>query len=379
MHIAFDVRVLKNRYKTGVEEYTTQLLAHLLKIDTRNRYTLFYTHSFSIGNKLDAFCGDRVSVRHLRTSNKLMSLLWKFPGLPPIDWLLPRDVDVFFSPHINILPTSRGKKITVVHDIAFLRHPECFTLWKLWWHRYMASTSLPDSDIIIAVSHHTKEELVALCNIPEEKICVVHSGVPVPTTHAAFSQEEREKFRARVGLPERFFLCLGTLEPRKNIERVIRAFARFARSPQGGGVFLVIAGKRGWKYEGIFRTLREEGVEHLVTYHAYLSDEDKRGYLACATALLYPSLYEGFGFPPLEAFAAGLPVLCANTSSLPEVVGAAACLVDPYSIDEIQQGMSVLAGDEGVRRELVKRGFDQVREFRWERTAEEVLRILEGL
>lgn len=375
MKIGIDVRVLKNKQKTGVEEYTIQLLRHLLKIDQKNEYILFYTHLFSLGKKLSEFTRENVSIRHIGFSNKILSLIWKFPGFPPANWLIPGGVDVFFSPHINILPVARCRKIVVVHDLAFLKYPSFFTIWKRLWHSYMANSSIPQADTIIAVSKNTKKDIMAYYQIAEEKIKVIYPGVNIHLH--PFSQKQKEQFRKRLQLPSRYLFYLGTLEPRKNIETIILAFARLKAFEEFADLKFIIVGKLGWLYKDIFRLIKKYRLQQDVIYQGYIREKDKNGYFACAECFVYPSYYEGFGFPPLEAFAVGTPVITSNTSSIPEVTAGAALEINPTDEIALSQALRAVLTKQEFVRELVHKGFQQVRKFQWSQTAKAVLDIIE--
>ncbi|MEI6222368.1 MAG: glycosyltransferase family 1 protein [bacterium] len=376
MRVAVDVRVLKNKKKTGVEEYTIQLLRHLLKVDSRNEYSLFYSSIFSINSKLKNIFGSTVPIRHVHFPNKILSLLWKFPGLPKANWLVSGGVDIFLSPHINILPVLDCKKIIVVHDLAFLRLPEFFTRWQLFWHRYMANASIPQADHIIAVSDSTKRDLVAFYEISEENISVIYPGVSMELY--PFSEKQKQSFRKKVGLPDRYILSLATLEPRKNIVSVVHAFALLKEHYDIGDLKLVLVGKKGWLYKDIFKLIKNYGLEQDILYRGYIPEDEKNGYLSSASCFVYPSFYEGFGFPPLEAFAVGTPVITSNTSSLPEVVGSAAITVDPLDVPALSLAMRKICFDRVFAQDLRDKGLVRVRKFQWHKVGGDVLRVLEG-
>jgi glycosyltransferase involved in cell wall biosynthesis len=222
---------------------------------------------------------------------------------------------------------------------------------------------------VIAVSAHAAEEAVQLLNVKREKIDVVHHGVdpefrPLPA-------EEVESFRARKGLPERFVLYVGTLEPRKNLVRLVEAFARLKES----GLMLVLAGGRGWYDEEIFARVEELGVKDIVSFPGYVPGDELRLWYNTATVFAFPSIYEGFGMPILEAQACGTPVLTSDQSALPEAAGDGALLVDPYSVDAIAAALHRLLNDTALCERLRKAGLAHASRATWQRTAAETAAV----
>ena len=223
---------------------------------------------------------------------------------------------------------------------------------------------------MIAISQATKDDLVAHYGVPKEKIPVVYHGV-----EPRFRPTPDPAVPARYGLPSRYFLYLGTLQPRKNLERLLQAYAQLS----GDVPALVLAGAKGWYFERIAAAIAALGLGERVFLPGYVPDEDVPALLTGALALVFPSLYEGFGLPVLEAMACGTPVVTANTSSLPEVVGEAGLLVDPLRVDEIAAAMQRLLADEALRAELSRRGLERAGLFSWDRCARETLAVLEGV
>jgi glycosyltransferase involved in cell wall biosynthesis len=182
--------------------------------------------------------------------------------------------------------------------------------------------------------------------------------------------------RARYGIVGCYLLYVGTLQPRKNLDRVIEAFARLAGTPAFTDVKLVLAGKRGWLYDDLFAQVKRLGLTGRVIFPGYVADEHLLALLSGAQAFVFPSLYEGFGIPVLEAGACGVPVITSNTSSLPEVAGDAALLVDPHDVDAIAEAMYRLVTDDALRAELARRGLENVKRFSWEKCGRETLAVI---
>lgn len=228
------------------------------------------------------------------------------------------------------------------------------------------------ADAIIAVSECTKRDAIATYQLPSEKITVIHEGVN-PALRLVKDKNPIDQARARYAGNQPFIFFLGTIEPRKNIITLVDAL-RTLRS-RGLPQRLLVAGRKGWLYQETFDHVRHTGMENAVTFLDFIPDDDLPALFAACDAFVFPSLYEGFGLPSLEAMACGAPVVCSNTSSLPEVVGDAALLVDPRDVGEIANAVERVIGDRNLSNELRTKGFAQATKFSWERTARETLAV----
>lgn len=402
--------------RTGTENYSYQLLKALAKIDKKNTY--------------------RVYLRFRPVSDAIVQVIGKFPRnfqFKTITW--PRlwtqaglatqtfkdKLDVLFVP-AHTLPVIRKpslKTVVTVHDLGSEYLPGMHQLKQRLYLGFMQKVQLKTATKIIAVSKATKEDLVKKIGIDSKKIKVVYEGY------------DKQLFRLIKGdllinsLKEydlesgKYFLFVGTVQPRKNLERLIKAFAKWSgsfdvcfgrqsrslarqrkrpasasgglgyalrQSPDRLGLaalgnslpLLVIVGSKGWLSDEIYELPKKLGVEDRVKFLGYVSEKDLPVLYSGAIALAFPSLFEGFGLPILEAEACGCPVLTSNTSSMPEVAGKGAVLVDPYSVDDIVEGMERLQAT-GIRQQLVKKGFENVKRFSWEKCARETLEVLERL
>jgi glycosyltransferase involved in cell wall biosynthesis len=274
------------------------------------------------------------------------------------------------------------RSVVTVHDLGFLYHPEAHTLSQNLYLRWSTRHNARAATRILADSEATRRDLVHHYSIPDSKIAVVYPGrdeTLAPVAEPAL----RSAVRARYGLADPYLLYVGTLHPRKNLVRLVQAFGSLLRSLRDGprtpmaGLQLVLAGQRGWLYDDILAQVRKLDLSDHVVLTGYIPDADLPALLSGALAFVFPSLYEGFGLPLLEAMACGTPVICSNASSLPEVAGDAALLVDPRDTEALADALARLVVDEGLRRELVERGFRQMQRFSWRRCAEETLRVLE--
>lgn len=284
---------------------------------------------------------------------------------------IARDINATFVHY----PTGIGPRfsktpfVLTVHDMCFFRHPEWFSKSRALYYRNVMAAGIRAATHIIADSQATATDIMELMNIPESRIDVIPLGVDNCFTPATVAQ--KEQVRKTYNLPERFFLFVGTLEPRKNLARLIQAW----ESVRDQVPPLVIAGRHGWGNSGIAE--HETGTDLILLDH--IPQEHLPALYSAATAFVWPSLMEGFGLPPLEAMACGTPVLTSNTSSLPEVVGDTAIQVDPLDVDAIAAGMTTLATNKELRPSLIEKGKARSTTFSWKATTEKTITVYEKI
>lgn len=268
-----------------------------------------------------------------------------------------------------------GAMVVTVLDLSFLRFPQYFNRANRVYLGAMTRLAVRRARRVIAISEFTRTEIVRLLGVPPERVAVVHCGVDErfrPVRDPAVL----ETFRRERGLPERFILYLGTIEPRKNLERLLDAYARIRRHLPHK---LVLAGGRGWKAEGVYARIAALDLERDVLLPGYVPMEEQPLWYNGADVYVYPSLYEGFGLPPLEAMACGTPVVASWTSSLPEVVGEAGVQVDPESVEDIVRGLRIVLEDPERRAALQAAGQERARPFTWEAAARRWYEVVERL
>lgn len=376
MVIGVDVRPLMHGRVSGVENYIRSLLCAMLEVDEENSYVLFYNSRRVRANFLPDFDGRRVKVVHTRYPNKLLHLLWRFFRWPKIDWLIQREVgwkiDVFFVPDPRPSPVSNGvRKVTTFHDLSFERYPQYFS-WRsrLWYKVLNPRREIRTSAALIAVSEFTKKELGEVYGAPAEKVVVIPEAVPGVLARVT-EEAELQRVRQKYSLPDRFFLTFSTLEPRKNLESVMKAFSILQKKQPLETYRLVLAGRQDSKMFG--KVFLEEHPDILLA--GFVEDEDKAALYSLARGLVFVSTYEGFGLPILEAMACGTPVISSACASMPEVMGEAGITVDPYDTEKIADAMERLTLDE-VWSEYREKGFERVKEFSWKKAARATLKVL---
>jgi glycosyltransferase involved in cell wall biosynthesis len=386
MKICIDVRCLSEGRRTGVEEYTLSLLENLFEIDRKNKYVLFLNawkeprFDFSVFSKYP-----NVRLKKLRIPNKLLNLSFWYQDWPKIN-RLAGGADVVFSPNIIFGAVSKYvKHVTTIHDLSFERYPEYFSGKRRWWHIFINARKIcRQANRIIAVSDSTKNDIVSLYGINPSKVTVIPSAVGDRFRIINRNSPELIKVKEKYNLPYKFVLFLGTIEPRKNIIALIRAFEalqKYAQENQKEELQkykLVVAGSPGWKNEGIFQEINNSEFKDDIKIINFVDDEDKPYLYNLASLFVYPSFFEGFGFPPLEAMKCGVPVIASNNSSLPEIIGDAGILVDPDKPEEIYRAMREVLGSRELQLELIKKGFEKAEQFNWKRTAKKTLGVFES-
>jgi len=373
--IGIDIRTLMDKHYSGVSEYTFHLVNEFLRLDQNNDYLLYYNSGRDLAGRLPSFTARNVRVVGTRYPNKIFNyILQKMFRYPQIDRVIG-GTDVFWSPHINFLSLSKStRKFLTIHDLSFLRYPEFFNRRKNFWHRLInVRKMVAGFDYLIAVSENTKQDIIELLKIAPEKISVIYSGID--SSYCPITETLKIQIvKSRYGLPDKFILYLGNVEPRKNLIGLIRAYNNLRRNnPDLAGVKLVIAGATGWKIKDIFKELYASEYQADIKFLGYIDKADKPVLYSLCSVFAYPSFYEGFGFPPLEAMACGAPVVTSNISSLPEIVGSAALTVDPYNTKAITTALEQVLTDDALAERLRRDGAEWVKQFNWENTAQRYL------
>jgi glycosyltransferase involved in cell wall biosynthesis len=374
MRAVIDCRPALDPRRTGVGHYADRIVRHLPRADPESQYIAWYLHARGLIRPRRFFAGvPGLGESAARFPARVFEPTASRLGVPKLEWLCG-GFDVVLA--TNFLPpaTTRPGVVMVVHDLAFDRFPETAPHADVRWHR-MLDRWLERAARVIVPSRSTRDDLVDGHPVAPNRVEVVPHGAD-SAFHPA-SPDEVARTRNAYAIRERYALFLGGIEPRKNLDGLVRAFARTS-----GHASLVIAGgpvrwfpSAAQELDSVIRKLPESARSRVVVT-GYVSESEKRSLLTGATLLAYPSLYEGFGFPVLEGFAAGVPVLAASVSSLPEVAGDAAALVDPGDETAIADGLERLFEDEELRKHLVAAGRERLPLFTWEGCARRTAEVL---
>lgn len=370
MKIGIDIRVLLDKYYSGIPEYVYNLLLNILEQDQDNEYYLFYNswHKVSLPPKLLVY--KNVHIINTSYPNKVFNyILQKIFSYPKIDKVLG-GVDVFWSPHFNFTSLNKNtRNILTVHDLSFLRYPHFFSWRKNFWHKALnIQKSIRRADMIVAVSENTKNDLIELMNISQDRVRIIYSG---NKGAESVNHELALKRLKEWGINKEFILYLGNIEPRKNITGLIKAYNQLREKAYNYN--LVLAGSLGWKKDKIISAWKESKYKEDIKFLHYVNQQEKSILYSQAKVFVYPSYYEGFGFPPLEAMSYNLPVVCSNVSSLPEIVSQAAIMVNPYSFDSISRGIREILDDRKIEKYLINQGQQQIKKFSWSKTAQKYI------
>ncbi len=356
------------RNKAGVGVYAKELIDRLAGAAGLELYLLVQD------DDPDLDYGARSTVKMVKVPSRLMRsrpvrIAFEQTVLPLI--LLRHRIEVVHSLHYSFPLASFGaKRVVTIHDLTYVSMPELHLASKRWFFRFFIAKAAKAADGVIFISHSAAADFERCFGRPRGVAVVIHHGRSKgfePLGEGGSAQA----IRAKYGLPERAIVYIGTIEPRKNLTRLVEAFAR--ASVEQPEVSLAIAGMKGWMYDGLFQRVKELGLEPKVLFLGFVPEEDKRALLCAAEVFAYVSLYEGFGLPVLEALACGVPTVASNTSSIPEIAGSAALLVDPLSVEEIAAGLKRLLAEPELRDRLREAGLQQAARFTWEWTASETV------
>ena len=374
MRIGVDLRSLTEAQPTGVAEYTRALVQEMLRQAPEHEFRLYVSGLRDVelpdlGQKKHP----RATVKWLRQPNKWLSLSTSVAHRPTVDSILG-GLDVFFSPNFNFIALGpRVPHVLTVHDLSFELFPSFFSFKRRLWHRAVRTRVLAKNAAhLICDSKSTADDLADIYNIALERISVIPLGVdPKILTKKVEKPKDPE-------MPENYVLAVGTVEPRKNLAALISAFEK-ARIESKEPFGLVIAGPMGWKTRQFWAAVKACRYVDDIKVLGFVSRQQRAALYSRAACALAISSYEGFGLPALEALSADVPVIAAQVSSLPEVTGRAAILVDPERPDQIAEALVCVLQDHNLRTELIQAGQKRTELFGWEKTARETLNVLESV
>jgi len=361
----------------GIGRYVRELISGLASVDAETEYRLFVA-GCGASRPLPPAPGDNFHWCTTRVSPTWLTRIWHRLRIPwPVEkWT--GDVDLFHATDFVLPPTRPGTRtLLTVHDLSFVHLPEATSPALKRYLDRMVPRSVRLADHVLADSQATKDDLVALYHTPPEKVTVLLSGVS-RSFQRVIDRGKLQEVRRRYDLEDwPFLFTVGTVQPRKNYARLVEALARVRR--QWPDLHLVIAGGRGWLEDPIYAAVSRLKLEAGVHFIGFARDEDLSALYSAAVAVPYVSLYEGFGLPVLEAMACGTPVIASNISSIPEVAGEAALLVDPLNVEAIADAIERVMSSSSLAAQLVERGYAQVAEFTWERAADRLTQVYASL
>ncbi len=370
MRIAIDLSPAVHQ-KAGLGRYARTLAEQLTALDREDEFI-----AFAYGSPVPEALPP--SLRALPRANIPLDVrpwrmgVWLAHALGiSLDRAFP-PIDIFHATEHLLPPLKNARTVFTLHDLIFQFFPEFHLPLNRWFLRNAMPHFLRRANAIIAVSECTKRDAIQFYRVPPEKVTVIYEGVN-PALRPVEDPNVIAAARVRYARSQPFLLFLGTIEPRKNIPALVDAL-KILRD-RGFPHRLLVAGRKGWLYQGVFEHVRQVGMENQVDFPDYVPDADLPALFAACDAFVFPSLYEGFGLPPLEAMACGAPVVCSNTSSLPEVVGDAALCVNPRNPGEIATAVERVIQDARLREELRTKGLAQAARFSWERAARETLQV----
>lgn len=373
MHICLDVSPTVQKH-AGLGRYAGEVARALSQYKNNLALSLFYNQDD--GAELPDYLA-HLPYRTVASGNKpwrlrvLLSQMLRWP----MDKMFGA-VDIFHATNHLLAHFRQARTVFTLHDLIFLRYPEYHLPYNRWYLTWAMPRYLHAADVIITPSEWSKRDAITSYGLPEQKIKVIYEAA-APTFQPIANPAQLDQIRHKYELPEKFILHVGTIEPRKNLSRLLEAFQPLlARWPH---LKLVLVGKKGWLYESFFQRLTDLGLQESVIFPGYVAEADLPAFYQLAEVFVYPSLYEGFGLPPLEAMACGAAVISSRSSSLPEVVGEAGLLIEPTDTAALNLALERVLGDPDLRSSLNHKSLLQAQKFSWQKTADELERVYEAL
>ncbi len=361
----------------GIGRYTRELFRALIELDQSDEFVLYFNHARGQRPAPLFPSVKNVVERPLGVPDRWMSILWFRLRAPlPVD-LITGPVDIFHFPDFVLPPVRNGHRVVTVHDLSFLLHPEYADEGLRSYLERTVPKSVRSADFVVVDSANTLNELVCLMDADPARVEVVYPAVSDHFQPVEYG-EKLETVRKKYNLHYPFILNQNVIEPRKNLPRLIQAYARLRKDLEIPHR-LVIGGGLGWMYESVFQTVEELNLGEEVIFLGYVPDADLPALYSLAEVFVYPSIYEGFGIPALEAMACGTPVVTSNSSSLPEAVGDAGLTVKPTDVDGIAEAIAQILMNRTLRADLRRRGLERAKLFTWRASAEKVLAIYRRL
>ncbi len=378
MRIGIDCRTILNPEageRAGVGHYTTYLVKELVNKTKRDIFVLFFDHRMPNNELIKDFRSRKnVEIVKFPLSEYKRYMPYGYSHMVVSQVLKKQNLDVFHSPAYAVPMQYNRPSIITVHDLAIYKHLSWFPPKQKFSTRILVPSSVKRAEKVIAVSNATAKALKQIFKTPNSKIQVIHEGF---AKEQRLNKKKRDAIKKKFGINDRFIFFVGTIEPRKNIANLVKAFDHFMNEnyKRHQDIQLVIAGGKGWKHQHIFRTIARAKWSANIRVIGYISHEEKIALLESSLFFAFPSHWEGFGLPVLEAASLGVPVLTSKTSSLPEVADGGAIYVRPDSVRSIQKGITTLVRGAAKRKSLSKKGKEHAKKFSWKKCATETLQL----
>lgn len=368
MIIGIDGRTNSNQ-KSGVGYLVDNMVSKLFEIDHMNRYKIFGGY-FNTKNK---------NIRSLvlpKTIQRGINLVWRYLAFPPVNFFIGK-TDIFFFPNFVDFPVITKRRILMIPDMSFVQFPQFTEKRNLRVLNRGVSASAKRADKILTISESAKSEIIDHYKIDPNKVVVVYLA-PNDGIIKVDDLRSIEDVRKKYGIKNKYILFVGTIEPRKNIKGLIHAFYKLSDKIRKE-YQLVIAGGKGWYYDEVFDLIEKYEMNDEVIFTGYANESDLSCIYSGASLFVFPSFYEGFGIPVLEAFKCGVPVISSSASSLPEVGGDAVLYFDPYSTEDIRRNIERVLEDKELADSLIKKGSKRLERFSWEKSSEKLLEVINAL
>ena len=358
------------RQKVGVGVYALNLVKQIAKLDLENSYHILIQDDEHSLDSLERNNFKLINIQSKIFRKLIFRLLFEQWVIPYI--IIRKRIDVVHSLHYSFpLLTFGAKKIVTIHDMTFFKFPKYHQIIKRYYFSFFIHLVARMADKVISLSESTLRDFILLTGATKDKVSVIHLGVDWATS--SFPRERVEFVKKKYGIDGKYLLFVGMIEPRKNVGNLILAYDKLLKVNKD--YHLVIVGMKGWGYRKVFNLIDDLRLHDKIIFTGFVEEEDKPFIIRGAKIFVYPSIYEGFGIPVLEALSLGIPTVTSNVSSLPEITGGAALLVDPANVDELYSGIKRLLDDETIYQELKKKAVLQARKFSWMKTAQKTIEL----